>query len=1020
MLFQAGRKPLGAAFVVVTHLARDRESMLPEILGRLTKMPVAHIVSEQVIEPDHVYLLPPDRFLRLIGDRLVLEERAQQHNPIDVFFVSLAAEAGDRAVGVVLSGTGADGAIGIKAVRGAGGFTIAEDAATPAYADMPNAAIATGFVDCALAIDAIPDRLAGYIREYARLRQGQGLGAPEKIAALKTRLCAVLQKRTNHDFIGYKDKTFLRRVERRMQVRQFASLADYVDFVETDSEEANLLLGDLLIGVTNFFRDTEAFQALADQVIPRLFDGKGSGDAVRVWVPGCATGEEAYSIAVLLREAQEKLQSPVRLQVFATDVDERALVVARAGRYPDRLMSEVAPERLRRFFIGDGATYAVTKELRDICLFSSHSLIRDPPFSQIDLISCRNLLIYFNSELQQQVIPLFHYSLKSGGYLFLGASENLAQHADLFVPVDKKERVFRRRDLIGHRPRFFPILLKSPIQRASRGDVLPPSIRSQFARIEGRVLEKYAPAHVVINREWDIVHFSARTGKYIEQPVGIPSRNVLEITRPGLRPLLRAALHEAAETGHATQRAGALLELDSGVQMVDIAVEPLADEGREPLWLVVFSDVGVVRKPESAAELATEPANRSEIAHLENELQQTRERLQIIIEEYETSVEELKSANEELLSVNEELQSTNEELETSKEELQSVNEELHAVNSELAAKVDELDRANNDLRNLFDSTRIATIFLDRDLMVRSFTPAVSEIFKLIPSDRGRSLLDFATFINCDDLTADIHHAIATAEPIEKSVDRRDGSAHYLMRILPYRRSDTSVDGVVITFVNVSYMVEAEEHQRLLVAELNHRVKNVLAVVSSLAAQMAKRTDNLPDFVDGFLSRIRGLATTHEMLAAKEWSTISLGELIRAELSAFVDPEIRARISGPDVQLHPRAATTLGIAIHELATNALKYGALTNHHGHVEVSWSALAGQEGADQLVLVWREVDGPPVAPPSRKGLGSELIERGMDYELGGQAIAEYRPEGLVTTLSMPFSEHIFQPVTEKALSDG
>lgn len=998
-----------AAFIVVTHLAPDRESLMPEIIGRVTAMPTIAARNGERILPGHVYLNSPDSLLTAVNGHLVLKQRQKERNPIDIFLASLAKDFGERAIGVILSGTGSDGAIGLKAVRECGGMTFAQggDGHGPSYPGMPEAAIGTGYVDRVLPIEALADGFAGFVARMALsdLSDGEQQATVEEC---KAAIYAALKERTGHDFSHYKDKTFLRRVERRMRVCQLDDLPTYVHHVKTDAHEAEALFRDLLINVTAFFRDPAAFDRLAELVLPKILEGKGQGDSVRVWVSGCATGEEVYSLAILFREQMEKLAAAPRLQIFATDIDEDALSVARLGRYPANLLTGLSLERRDRFFVREGESYTVSPDIRECCLFSPHNIFRDPPFSQIDLVSCRNLLIYFNSDLQSRVIPLFHYALRPGGFLFLGSAENLTQHSDLFAPLDKKQRIYQRKDIPTRLP-VLPTLNTTGGTRPTRGTAPQRTGKGDGTvyHLERRVLERYAPAHVLVNRDGDVIHFSARTGKYLEAPAGAPTRNLLSMARGGLNLPLRSAMREVQDTGRTALRENVPVQLDGGVQTVDIAIEPLPEIDGQPYWVVVFTDVGPVRSSDDAAlaELSRAADRDGALLHLEQDLRQTRERLQTTVEEYETATEELKSSNEELLSLNEELQSSNEELEASKEELQSINEEMSTVNAELASKVDELDRASADLRNLLDITRIATVFLDGDLIIRNFTPAMTEIYKLIPSDRGRSLADIVSLIDYEGLVDDVHAVVAASEPIERKVVRRDGSAHYLMRIVPYQTMYDKVNGAIVTFLDVSDMVHAEERQRLLVAELNHRVKNILAVVASMASQMARRSTSVPEFSEGFIGRIHGLAKTHDILSAKEWSDVDLGELLRAELDAFVLESGRASLTGPKVELRPRVATTLGIVIHELATNAVKYGAFSNRDGRLGLEWAFEDGEAGR-MLVLTWRESGGPPVRRPERTGLGSELINRSLSFELGGRAAIDYRAEGVVATLVIPVTD--------------
>ncbi len=633
----------GAAFLVVTHLAPNRISLLPEILGRCTSMPVASATDGLAIEEDHVYLIPPGAILTVANLRLALSERIEERNPIDILLASLALEAGERAIAVILSGTGTDGAVGVKAVREAGGFTLAQgpDSKPQTHHGMPDAAIATGFVDCVLPVDELAVRLAGYIEATRAAPDGDAIGAAlaasDDVDAVRKDLYVLLRDRVGHDFSGYKESTFLRRMERRMHVRHVAGPAAYLALVRAEPEELDLLFRDLLIGVTTFFRDMASFDELVALVVPRLFDGKGQGDTIRVWVPGCATGEEAYSIAILLSEHVARETPRVRLQVFATDVDENALAIARAGRYPAKLLEGMSPERLERFFVREGKSYAIGKEIREICLFSCHSIIRDPPFSRIDLISCRNLLIYFTLELQNKVIPLFHYALRPGGFLFLGSSEHASQHERLFAPLDKKHRIFQRRDLTS-RPTIFPGFVPSGIiARMTRvePDRAVPAGQDVVRAAQLRVLDRYAPAHVVLNGDGDVIHYSGRTGRYLEPPAGAPSRALTALARKGLGLPLRSALHEVAQSGRPTQRAHILVETYGGLQAIDLSVEPLADIGDGTFRLIVFTDVGPVPSRDDTA-AADRPGERdAALLQMDQELHQTRERLQTAIEEYE-------------------------------------------------------------------------------------------------------------------------------------------------------------------------------------------------------------------------------------------------------------------------------------------------------------------------------------------------------------------------------------------------
>jgi two-component system CheB/CheR fusion protein len=747
----------GMAFVMILHLPADRKSLLPEILARWTPMPVIEGVDGTRLKPNCVYVPPPHAIVSLNGGCLGVSmpplDTLRVPRPIDAFFDSLGSSVGDQSVGIVLSGTGSDGALGLKAIKECGGLTIAQgsDGTAPQYGEMPAGAIATGSVDLVAPIEDIPGHLMRIKGKGASPEVGED--AADDIDAARLKICAILRAEIGHDFSGYRDKTFLRRVQRRMQVVGAATLQDYVARLQTDHEESILLFRDLLIRVTSFFRDKETFDTLEALAIPHLFAGKHADSAVRVWVPGCATGEEAYSLAILLRERLDQLTAVPKVQVFATDIDESAIATARLGRYPGTLLKGLSPERFERFFNPVPGGFVVSKEIRDLCTFSTHNLVRDPPFSRMDLVSCRNLLIYMESELQAAVIPAFHYSLLPGGILLLGGAESTAKHQDLFAPLDKTANIFKRRNV------------KSP---ALKLDLYHPDMALQRSALETSRL----PA---IERE----------------SVVVPSDHSLP-----------SDFHSAGSS-----------------EEKSIASVPSRPEDR-------------VSTPSSA---------RSELEQVKQELLSWQEQYQSLKEQHQTALEELRSSNEELHSVNEEMQSTNEELETSKEELQSVNEELHTVNLQLSDKVGELDQSNSDLRNLFESTEIATIFLDRHLLIRSFTSAIASLYNLIPSDVGRPLTDIVTRLDYAHLSKDVAQVLDTLQPLERRIARADGATHYIMRILPYHEPDNTVTGALVTFVDVTSLVQAEASLReadvrkdVFLATLSHELRNPLAPIRTAA------------------------------------------------------------------------------------------------------------------------------------------------------------------------------------------
>ena len=719
----------GMAFVMILHLPADRKSMLVDILARWTPMRVLEGQDGTLLEPNCVYVPPPHTIVTVRDGRLGVAEPAelkvQIPRPIDSFFDSLGSALGDQAVGIVLSGTGSDGALGLKAIKECGGLTIAQgsDGSAPQYGEMPAGAIATGSVDLVAPIEEIPGHLLR-IRGIPRTVFDSEDNSVLAVDAARLKICAILRAQVGHDFSGYRDKTFLRRVQRRMQVLSAASMDDYIGHLQADHDEVVLLFRDLLIRVTSFFRDEDTFAALEAQVIPLLFFNKEADGVVRVWVPGCATGEEAYSLAMLLREQMDQMTGIPKVQVFATDIDEAAIATARLGRYPETLLKGLSTERFERFFRPSQGSFVVTKEIRDLCTFSPHNLIRDPPFSRMDLVSCRNLLIYMDAKLQQAVIPAFHYSLQPGGILLLGGSETTSRHDNLFEPLDKAARIFRRRP--GRSP-----------------------------------------------------------------PLNLNARNANMALQ---RSVLEAAPLPSAETSHPLASGG---DSSSASDRLYVTNETQA-----------ASENGDLKHPALPHGRKKQKRNTGN-GGLRQELLSTQEQLQSLTEQHQTALEELRSSNEELHSVNEEMQSTNEELETSKEELQSVNEELQTVNAQLSEKVGELADSNSDLRNLFESTELATIFLDRHLVIRSFTAATTSLYSLIPGDAGRPLNNIVSCLDYDDLRQDVDIVLKTLKPLERRIARNDHTRHYIMRILPYREPEGTVSGVLVTYVDVTSIVQAE-------------------------------------------------------------------------------------------------------------------------------------------------------------------------------------------------------------------
>lgn len=831
MFFSAVEPKPGLAFVVVQHLDPEHKSILPELLGRAIPLPVHVIENRMPIAADNVYVIPPNAALTIKDGALELappSEPRDQRTPIDTFFTSLALDHAEKAACVILSGTGSDGTLGLRAIKEHGGLTLAQEGAE--YDGMMRSALATGAVDFVLPAQQMPAKLVDYFRHQKELGGTAIIAAgDEQVPNYLNQICAVLRARTGHDFTGYKDKTLIRRIQRRMQVTQVDDMPSFLERLRREPREVDLLFHDLLIGVTNFFRDPEVFRALEKDVIPRLFENKGPDDVVRVWVAGCSTGEEAYSIAILLREHAPKWHEAPKLQIFASDIDDHALELARIGRYPATIAKDVSPERLERFFIREDGTYRVAADLREICLFSVHNLLRDAPFSKLDLISCRNLMIYLTAELQNRLIPLLHYALRDDGYLLLGTSENVGRHTRLFSTFDKTYHIFRRRPRADRNLPEFP-LTTPEVHRPKRLTDAPlrPADSSLHVLAERQLLEHYAPAYVVANNEGEVLYVSGRTGKYLELPTGTPSNNLFGMARRSLRLDLRAAFHKAVSTGEIARQNNIAVGTNGGRQTIDLIVQPIrSGSEHEPVYMVIFQDIGEIKLPtEAEPPQGKEELESVTVRELETELRATKERLQTATEELESSNEELKSSNEELSSINEELQSANEELETSKEELQSINEELQTVNAELKTRVDELSRANSDIANLLESTQIATIFLDRQLAIKSFTPAAKEVFRLVESDTGRPISHVRSRLKLDTIDEDVERVLRTLATIEKHVESSDSSARYIMRIMPYRTVDNVIAGIVITFLDVTQVTAAQDRIDELRRDLYQRVESL--------------------------------------------------------------------------------------------------------------------------------------------------------------------------------------------------
>jgi two-component system, chemotaxis family, CheB/CheR fusion protein len=992
----------GMAFVLVQHLDPDHKSLLGELLQPHTAMHVVDAQDQALLAANQIHVIPPNATLTLEGDmlRVTVPAPAREYRrPIDTFFASLADNQEDCAVGIILSGVGSDGSLGIKAIKEHGGFTLAQaEFDETAMIGMPRSAAATGLVDHVASIEKLPAKLLEHQAHLAKIEERKGSdGAREDVRESLAAITTVLRKRLRHDFSGYKQNTMIRRIQRRMQVLQIEAVPAYAEHLRREPSEGDALFRELLIGVTQFFRDEDSFDALKVNFLPSLLAAREAGDPIRVWVAGCASGEEVYSVAILLREAIGALRTDTTVTIFGTDIDPQAVAFARAARF--RRMDGISPERLQRWFVKDGEDYLPIRAIRDMCVFSEHNLIRDPPFSKIDLISCRNVLIYMDNDFQHRVMQTFHYALRPGGYLFIGPSESVSRESRLFSAADKKHRILQRHNSVrAALPAF------QPHSRATVTVPAPAPREDQIDKSARRVMAKHSPAYFVIDRHHDIVRFSGgETGRYLEPSEGNASLNFFANLARSLRPQVRRAVEAAFATGRIVEEEN--LAIENGSQVVDLLVEPIAESGKPTGMVVVGFREGRPRT-EPVHDGEAPPATLRDIEALGQELSTLQVRYQATSDELESQLENMKSVTEEYQSVTEELQSSNEELETAKEEMQSVNEELQTVNSELHGKNDALMQVNNDLQNLLDSTQIATIFLDDDLCVKNFTPAAMEVFSLRDSDRGRPITDIVSLLSYDKLREDVKIVQRTLSVVEHQLDLKDESAAYIMRIRPYRTLAKVISGIVLTFNNVTEQRQQHQHLQILMKELQHRTNNLFSVIQAMARQTARSSASFADFEKQFGARVQGLAQSNALLIDQDWKGVSLDKLIEAQLAPFVGIDtMRIEASGPQFKLAADAVQTLGLALHELATNASKYGALSAPGGRVVLSWSFDDENIAPGFFRMEWREQGGPPVKPSTRKGFGRFVTDQMVTRALNATVETDLALEGLRWRLQMPAS---------------
>jgi two-component system CheB/CheR fusion protein len=1124
--FDALPAQTGAAFVVVMHLDPERHSELPQILAGHTRMAVKQVDKTEKLQANHVYVIPPDRSVQLIDHKIsaaAFDEPRGKRAPIDLFFRSAAERVGDG-FAIVLSGAGSDGAIGVRAVKEAGGIILVQDPQEAEYSSMPRSAIGTGVADFVLPARDLAARLVELIRVKRTAKQAE---EPEVDPELLQRVLAHLRARTGHDFSKYKRLTVLRRIARRMQVTRADDLPAYYEVLRENTNEARALLDDLLISVTSFFRDHDAFETLRTQVLPELFEGREPNERIRIWVSGCATGEEAYSIAMLLLEEAAKREFHPPIQIFGSDLDTRALVVAREGVYPTSIEADVSEDRLRRFFIREGRGYRVRQELRDVILFAVHDLIKDPPFSHVDLISCRNLLIYLDRDLQDAVCTTCYYALNPGGFLMLGTSETADSPPGFFRSVDRNARIYKSTAQSGDKPRLLPRLL-GPISISDQVGLVPrqlsPSAALGEAVLHRRALEDMAPPSILVDDMHRVIHLSENAGRYILPSGGPLSGDMVDLVRPELRFELRSALHRAFEQRQPTLSLPIMVRFNGAPHRVLLQVRRANDTAETSHALVMFIEGEAV--DESIISSDQQRPNDEVVRQLWQELELTQSHLRAARQESELTNEEFRAANAELQSINEEYRSTSEELETSKEELQSINEELQTVNTELKLKLEAISRANSDLQNLLAATDFGTLFLDSGLRIKRFTDRATDLFSVTPNDEGRPISDFSHQLEYDDLISDARKVLSHLAPVQRDLRSRN-NRWYDMRMRPYVTVDNKIDGVVITFVDTTerrHMEEAlrdserqlrrqkrlvelsrapilvwefdggilewnrgceelcgytreeatgkrkeelfetkvpgssfeeltnklreeglwsgelllrtkdgrvltveavmqlepvdgrqlalqsmrdvtdrkawDERQRMLLSELTHRVKNTLAVVQAIAHQTMRTHPSAEEFVPRFDGRLAALAGAHSLLSQSSWEGADLAGLVRQLLAPYA-PEgaPRYRLEGAPFVLPVDLVTPFGLVLHELATNAAKYGSISRAGGTILAKWT-VSSEKDQRILEFIWEERGGPSIEVPTTSSFGSTLIQNALP---NATVRRDFRPDGLVCTIRVP-----------------
>ena len=814
----------GIAFVIVQHLDPTHKGIMAELLQRVTTMEVFQVKDRMRVKPDCVYVIPPNKDMSILHGVLHLFEPTAPRGlrlPIDYFLRSLAEDRQELGIGVILSGMGSDGTMGMRAIKEKAGLGLVQEPASAKFDSMPRSVIEAGLADLIAPAGELPGKIIDFLRRTIVINKTEQR-LEEKDQSAIEKIMILLRTKTGQDFSLYKRNTIYRRIERRMSIHQIDRIAAYVRYLQENPQEVELLFKELLIGVTSFFRDPASWEQLGEKFISGLLAACTDGGTLRAWSAGCSTGEEAYSLAILFKEVMEHVRpkEKITLQIFATDLDRDAIDIARLGVYPANIAADVSPERLKRYFVKEDNRFRISKEIREMVTFATQNIIMDPPFTKLDILICRNLLIYLTPELQKKLLPLFHYSLNPGGALFLGSAETISTFTDLFKPLDLKNRLFRRNEsLLSITTLAFPPTFVHPIQGVSKESIMIQPAANLQALADQLLLQHFSPPAVLTNERGDIIYISGRTGRFLEPAAGKANWNIFAMAREGLRFELGSAFQKALRQKEAVRVRDLKIGTNGGTQYVDVTVQLVADpQELRGMVMIVFSDATPPLESKASGRSGKAASGSDRVLELEQELQQTREGLQTTREEMQSSQEELKSTNEELQSTNEELQSTNEELTTSREEMQSLNEELQTVNAEQQSKLDEVSRVNDDMRNLLNSTEIITVFLDGELHIRRFTQGADKLFKLRAGDVGRPLAEIVTDLIYPDLIDTAREVLRTLVFSEKQITTTDGR-WYAVRIMPYRTANDIIGGVVITFANITAAKQLELELREEIARL---------------------------------------------------------------------------------------------------------------------------------------------------------------------------------------------------------